>query len=405
MQAPKDWQSKLLEDVTHKIGDGLHGTPRYVLDSEIYFVNGNNLYDGAVTISSDTKKVSNEEFDKHKKDLIETTLLLSINGTVGNVAKYNGERIILGKSAAYLNCNEKIVLRDYVYYYLHLPETVSHFNKEVTGSTIKNLSLKTIRETPIYFPQLPEQKKIATILSTWDKAIDAQTKLITAKEKQRQEIVTSILKSHESNWDTTSLKEVADKSKRWSFTGGPFGSNLKADDYTESGIRIIQLQNIGDGEFRNDYKIYTSEEKADELLSCNIYPGEIIISKMGDPVARACFIPNGDERYVMASDGIRLAVDETKFDPYFILTSINDGAFRKKAFELAIGSTRKRIGLDDLKTIEFLVPGLDQQRLIAQLIRALDNEVRLMKEELQLVRQQKKGLMQNLLTGKIRVKA
>ena len=68
------------------------------------------------------------------------------------------------------------------------------------------------------------------------------------------------------DWEEAALIDVADSSKKWSFTGGPFGSNLKSEDYTEDGVRIIQLQNIGDGEFLNDYKIYTSERKANTIL-------------------------------------------------------------------------------------------------------------------------------------------
>jgi len=67
-------------------------------------------------------------------------------------------------------------------------------------------------------------------------------------------------------WKKITLRDVADPKTKWSITGGPFGSNLKASDYTENGVRIIQLQNIGDGEFLDDYRIYTSEEKANELL-------------------------------------------------------------------------------------------------------------------------------------------
>jgi len=91
-------------------------------------------------------------------------------------------------------------------------------------------------------------------------------------------------------WEEKKLIDTADKKVKWSFIGGPFGSNLKSSDYVESGIRVIQLQNIGDAEFLDDYKIFTSEEKATELLSNNIYPGDIILSKMGDPVGRACLI-------------------------------------------------------------------------------------------------------------------
>ncbi len=73
-----------------------------------------------------------------------------------------------------------------------------------------------------------------------------------------------------SDWKEFSIGEIADPTDRYSFSGGPFGSNLKSKEYTEGGVRIIQLQNIGDGHFKDNYKIYTSGEKADELFSSNI---------------------------------------------------------------------------------------------------------------------------------------
>ena len=104
------------------------------------------------------------------------------------------------------------------------------------------------------------------------------------------------------DWKEIPFESIADTRVKWSITGGPFGSDLKSEHYTESGIQVIQLQNIGDGRFINKYQIFTSEEKADSLLACNIFPGELILSKMGDPVTRTCKMPNTAKRYVLGSD-------------------------------------------------------------------------------------------------------
>jgi type I restriction enzyme S subunit len=85
------------------LGDGLHGTPNYDKRGSYYFVNGNNLSDGKIEIKPETKAVNTEEYDKHKKDLNTRTILVSINGTLGNVAFYNEEPVMLGKSACYFN--------------------------------------------------------------------------------------------------------------------------------------------------------------------------------------------------------------------------------------------------------------------------------------------------------------
>lgn len=197
-------------------------------------------------------------------------------------------------------------------------------------------------------------------------------------------------------WVEIKLIDVTNKKIKWSFIGGPFGSNLKSSDYVAHGIRIIQLQNIGDAQFHDDYKIFTTEQKADELLSCNIYPGEIILSKMGDPVGRACLIPNKHARYLMCSDGIRLVIDEQLFSKYFIYSLINSIYFRELVEKTATGSTRKRIGLDDLKNLPMVVPKLKEQQKIADCLSSIDDLITAQTQKLAALKTRKKGLMQQL---------
>lgn len=199
-------------------------------------------------------------------------------------------------------------------------------------------------------------------------------------------------------WNICRVFDIRDKSDKYSFTGGPFGSNLKSCDYTEDGIRVIQLQNIGDGFFSNQYKIYTSQRKADELLSCNIYPGEIILAKMADPVARACIIPNDEKRYLMCSDGIRLKIDNNECDNRYIMYSINSEYFRKSAIANSTGSTRLRIGLNELKNLQLIIPPLKEQQKIADILSTVDQQIEQTDALIEKTKELKKGLMQRLLT-------
>jgi type I restriction enzyme, S subunit len=205
------------------------------------------------------------------------------------------------------------------------------------------------------------------------------------------------------DWEVKRLIETASE-ERYSFTGCPFGSNLKQDSYTDYGVRVIQLQNIGDGKFLDDYKIFTSEEKANELKNCNIYPGDIIIAKMADPIARACIIPDLDKKYLMASDGIRLSVDKNKYDVKFILYAINSPNFRESAEKHGTGTTRLRIGLTELKNLQIAIPPLREQKRIAEIITTEDEAIDKAAQIVEKTKEAKKGLMQVLLTGKIRVK-
>lgn len=166
-----EWKEYTLGEIASEIGDGLHGTPEYSDEGEYYFVNGNNIQNGKITIKNDTKKVGIEEFKQYKKPLSNRTLLLSINGTIGNVGKYNSERCILGKSACYINLKESFD-KNFVYYMLRSNDFQIHLKNIATGTTILNVPLKGLRESRIILPSLDEQQRIAGVLSSLDDKID-----------------------------------------------------------------------------------------------------------------------------------------------------------------------------------------------------------------------------------------
>jgi type I restriction enzyme S subunit len=118
---------------------------------------------------------------------------------------------------------------------------------------------------------------------------------------------------------------------------------------------------------------------------------------MGDPVGRACLIPDSLERCVMASDGIRLVVDESKYSKYFIYSLINSKRIRGAIEKKATGSTRKRIGLDELRETELLIPkSQKEQQKIADCFLALDTLIKKQEEKIEQLKLHKKGLMQGL---------
>ncbi len=156
---PESWKWVRLRDIVEVLGDGIHGTPCFDDTGEYFFINGNNLVKGEIVIKSDTKKVSHEEFEKYKKPLDEHTILISINGTIGNYAFYNGEPVILGKSACYFSLINGID-KEYICRLLNTQHFFDYAVKEATQTTIKNVSLKSMRMLPVPLPPLAEQKRI-----------------------------------------------------------------------------------------------------------------------------------------------------------------------------------------------------------------------------------------------------
>lgn len=208
------------------------------------------------------------------------------------------------------------------------------------------------------------------------------------------------------HWEYKNL-DYTKSNDRYSFTGGPFGSDLKHNEYTKKGVRIIQLQNIGVGEFLNDYKIFTSEEKADQLSSCNIFPNDIIIAKMADPVARACKIPTIHRRYLMASDGIRLKVN-SNYHTDFVVYSLNSNYFKYQAESNSTGTTRLRIGLGTLKKLKVLSPPHEEQTAIANFLdhktAQIDKSITKRKQLIKLLHEQRKAIINEAVTKGINPK-
>lgn len=172
MEPKEGWEEKTLKDLSSIIGDGIHGTPKYSNDGEYFFINGNNLENGRIVIKENTKRVNHEEYQKYYLDLNDSTVLLSINGTIGKTAFYNGEPLVLGKSACYINVLPSL-LKEYLRYYLLSDIFFNYSQKNSRQATIVNLGLKEIRKMPISIPPLSEQHRIVSRLDSLSKNVKA----------------------------------------------------------------------------------------------------------------------------------------------------------------------------------------------------------------------------------------
>lgn len=165
-----------LGDYIDSYGDGIHGTPIYDDNGEYYFINGNNLINGEIYIDKNTLRISEKEYKRIKRNLGTNTLLLSINGTLGRIAEYKGEKIALGKSACYLN----IKLGENKYFVKYIMST-KEFQKYILlvahGSTIKNLAPSQVVDYEFELPEKIEPNKIASLLKTIDDKINNNNKI------------------------------------------------------------------------------------------------------------------------------------------------------------------------------------------------------------------------------------
>lgn len=337
------WQEVKLGDeiITTLIGDGLHGTPVYSEKGKYAFINGNNLVGGHVIIKSDTKMVEEAEYIKYKKDLTNRTLLVSINGTLGNVAEYNNERIILGKSACYLNISlevDKLFIK-----YILLSSTFQNYlQNNATGTTIKNVSLKQIREYPFYLPPLATQKKIAGVLSALDDKIELNNKINQNLEQQAQALFKSWFIDFEpfggtmpTDWKEKDIYNIANI-----IYGAPFASKLFNTE--KKGKPIIRIRDL-----KNQHsETYTEEVHPKAYL---IKAGDIVVGMDGE------FRP-----YIWGNDeGLlnqRVCVFDNKRSKGKMFLYLTIKPLLNKVEQTEVATTVIHIGKQDFDAFKFYMP-------------------------------------------------
>lgn len=176
-----------LQSVCDDLNDGLHKAPIFNPEGEYLFVNATNLQNGEIVDKGEGKRADYAEFCKYGIDLNENTILYSIDGTIGNMAWYRNEKVILGKGACYLKVKSS-VFAPYIYYLLQSDYFTGYVKSMKTGSTIHHISLQTMREFTFTLPSYDEQVAIGTTLQILDEKIRNNSKICAELESMAKTI-------------------------------------------------------------------------------------------------------------------------------------------------------------------------------------------------------------------------
>ncbi len=182
-----------------------------------------------------------------------------------------------------------------------------------------------------------------------------------------------------------------------SIVGGPFGSNLKSDEYKVEGVPIIRIQNIDRNRFIDKNINFVTEEKADFLSKHSFQSGDIIITKLGEPVGKACLVPDKYEHGIIVADLIRVRIDQNHISKKFILYQLNSSYLIKQFDKYTSGTTRQRIKLSIVRDLIFNIPPLEEQYSIVENIEELFSELDYSVSNLKLALNQLKVYRQALL--------
>lgn len=162
------------------------------------------------------------------------------------------------------------------------------------------------------------------------------------------------------------------------------GDWIESKDQSLSGIRLIQTGNIGVGVYLDKFSRakYISEETFNKLECTEVFPGDIIISRLPTPVGRACIVPDGLGRTIAAVDCTILRINEKKFLKEYVLLYTETGQYKSQIEKFLAGSTRVRISRKNLESISIPQKNLETQKNIVSIIYKIKNIVELRKQQL-----------------------
>jgi type I restriction enzyme S subunit len=393
--------------------DGNHGNlyPRNseFVDSGIKYISANALIDGSVDLSK-SKYLTAERGSQFKKGVAKDgDVLFAHNATVGPVALLNtkDEYVILSTSLTYYRCNLTKVDNHYLVQYMSSPAFTRQYERIMKQTTRNQLPITAQRDFYFVLPPLPEQRKIAKILSSWDKAISTTERLIDNSKHQKKALMQQLLtgkkrlfddsgKPFEGEWEEIKLESIVVRTQ--------LGTTERTKENNDSNIvPLIKMGNLTWGGFSFSKLETVPKSIVDESLILQY--GDFLFNTRNTPeLVGKSAVWKGQLTEATFDNNINRITFNNALNTDFICFYLNHGKGKATVNSLPAGSTSvAAIYWKDLKNIKVPLPNIEEQTKIVSVLVNADQEIELLEQQLADLKQEKKALMQQLLTGKKRV--
>jgi len=330
-------------------------------------------------------------------------ILIAITGDIGKVG-------IIPDTVEKANINQHIArvrirkeaLPYFVYQYLASDDTQKEYQKIKTGLSMPQLSLEQVRDIVVKIPEFNEQGKIADCLRRIDTLITLHQrkyeKLVNIKKsmldkmfpKNGASVPEIRFKGFTDPWEQRKLTNLCEK-----FTDGDW---IEAKDQSDSGVRLVQTGNVGVTEYldKPNNKKWISFETFEQLHCEEVYPGDILISRLPEPAGRACIMPNLGTKMITAVDCTIVrpnAVTSTRF----LLQYLSSQAYFDAVNTCLAGGTRQRISRGNLAQFNVPIPSSKiEQEKIGEVLEKLDTLITLHQRKLEKLQNIKKSCLEKM---------
>lgn len=295
--------------------------------------------------------------------------------------------------------------KEFMYYFLKrdpLLRVIESYSQRTSGQT--GIEMDVLKAYPMHLPPLPEQHKIAKILSTWDKAITTTEKLIETSKQQKKALMQQLLTGKkrlvnpetcivfEGEWEEVRLGDILTK----------ISNGLTYDSKAAHGLPVSRIETISTGKVNHAKVGYAPDDE--KTIKFKLEFGDILYSHINslEHIGRVAYFLDDKDLY----HGMNLLLlrssrsVDSKFI-YFMLLSSLGKAFARSHAKSAVNQAS--ISTADLKGFKVKVPSLGEQQKIASALTTADRDIEVLEAKLSHLKQEKKALMQQLLTGKRRV--
>ncbi len=318
---------------------------------------------------------------------------------------------------------------NYLYYALSRQKFVNYLGTRETGTTYPSCDDRDIFDYNTVFPiKIEEQQKIAEILTTLDNAIEKTDAIIEKNKRIKQGLMQDLFrygideqgnirseKTHKfktvkignqemripDEWEVKTIMEITNNEK-FAIVDGPFGSNLKTEHYKTSGIPIIQSGFVTSGEFYAEKYLYVDKQKFFAEIRSKVVPGDIVMAKIGAQCGTCSILPENHEVGILAGNCLKISVGKNCSN-IFLDTLLKYYYKNGRLFLIITTTAQPAVNMSSLKEFQIIKPPLNEQERIIELLNfstvSIKKEIIYKQKLLSL----KRGLMEDLLTGTMRV--
>lgn len=395
---PNEWEVVKLKDVC-KINQGLQ-----IPISERFTEYSNNRY-FYITNEFIKENSKNKYYIENPPQSVicnEENILMTRTGNTGQVV--TNVAGVFHNNFFKIDYDKNFILKDFFIYILNTIKIQHKIVSMASGSTILDLKHNDFYNIKIPLPPLKEQIKIAEILSEFDTAINLMSNLISQKTKFKKALMQNLLTAKirfpnfKDKWQVVRLGEIG---KTYN---GLNGKNK--NDFNIGNSFYIPYKNIFDNfsvNLENLEKVNIIKNEKQNLVKF----GDIfftISSETPNEVGISSVLLDNVKNLYLNSFCFGYRYKFEILNPYYAKYFFRSKIFRQKIIKLAQGSTRFNISKNKVMDFKIKLPNLDEQKKIAEILSSVDDEIEILNKKLENLKELKKGVMQNLLTGKVRVK-